>query len=155
MQKTASMFELCTAASAMLSPVDDLVIEQMHRFGRNLGMAFQIVDDVLDYTGESSQVGKPVGSDLRQGIITLPAIFFLLDNPADPAMSVVMNGNDLHDSQFDELIGKIKESGAIEKSLEMANDYLETSRQLLLDFPESIYKSSLLEILIYIVRRRV
>ena len=55
------MFELCTAASAMLSPVDDLVIEQMHRFGRNLGMAFQIVDDVLDYTGEFSQVGKPVG----------------------------------------------------------------------------------------------
>ena len=94
------------------------------------------------------RLGNRSGSDLRQGIITLPAIFFLLDNPADPAMSVVMNGNDLHDFQFDELIGKIKESGAIEKVLTTANDYLETSRQSLLDFPESIYKSSLLEMIV-------
>lgn len=153
--KTASLFELCTAASALLCPVDDQVIENMHRFGRNLGMAFQIVDDVLDYTGESSQVGKPVGSDLRQGIITLPAILYQLDNPADPAMIDVMNGNDLRDHQFNELIGNIKDSGAIEKSLEMAEEYIKTSQQSLVDYPESIYKRSLLEILVYVVRRRV
>jgi geranylgeranyl pyrophosphate synthase len=153
--KTASMFELCTAASAMLSPVDDLVIDQMHQFGKNLGMAFQIVDDVLDYTGESSQVGKPVGSDLRQGIVTLPAILFHLDHPTDPAMSAVISGNDIRDSQLNELIANIKGSGAIEKSLEMANEYINISRRSLLDFPESIYKSSLLEILSYIIRRRV
>jgi geranylgeranyl pyrophosphate synthase len=153
--KTASLFELCTAASALLCPVNNQVIESMHWFGRNLGMAFQIVDDVLDYTGESSQVGKPVGSDLRQGIITLPAILYQIENPADPAMLDVISGNDLSDSRFDQLIEHIKDSGAIEKCYEIANEYIKASQQSIMGFPESTYKRSLLEILAYIIRRRV
>jgi len=73
--KTASMFELSTAAAALLSPVDEFLVEEVRLFGYDIGMAFQIVDDVLDFTGEQTTVGKPVGSDLRQGLITLPALY--------------------------------------------------------------------------------
>ena len=73
--KTASMFELATAAAALLSPAPPEQIEVIRKFGYQLGMAFQIVDDVLDFTGEQSTIGKPVANDLRQGLITLPSIF--------------------------------------------------------------------------------
>jgi geranylgeranyl pyrophosphate synthase len=75
--KTASMFELATGAAALLSPVSPEVVEKLSRYGHEVGMAFQIVDDVLDFTGEQATVGKPVASDLRQGIITLPVIYYM------------------------------------------------------------------------------
>jgi geranylgeranyl pyrophosphate synthase len=153
--KTASMFELCTAAAAMLSPVDGEVIEQMHAFGRNLGIAFQIIDDVLDYTGVSKQIGKPVGSDLRQGTITLPAIIYYLEQPSDEKMLDLLNGKFLNNSQFDDLIENIRLSGAIEKCFNIARNYIRTSQEILSSFPESIYKNSLLQILQYIVQRRI
>src|SRR3972149_2242986 len=101
--KTASMFELAAAASAMLSPVTDKVVTKMRRFGYQIGMAFQIVDDVLDFTGEQTTMGKPVASDLRQGLITLPALYFLELYPEDEEMAAIFEGRFYNDERMDRL----------------------------------------------------
>ena len=106
--KTASMFELATAAATMLSSEDDQIIEDMRSFGYNIGMAFQIVDDVLDFTAEQATLGKPVASDLRQGLITLPALFYLENHPDDPEMQSILAGHFFSDERMDRLVTAIR-----------------------------------------------
>ncbi len=77
--KTAVLLEACCEAGALLSKLDDYAVEQLKNYGRNLGMAFQITDDLLDIWGDPACTGKPIGSDLREGTITLPLIYVLED----------------------------------------------------------------------------
>lgn len=151
--KTASMFELATAAAALLSPVDSLVVEDFRTFGYDIGMAFQIVDDVLDFTGEQATVGKPVGSDLRQGLITLPALYYFENNPDESDLRWVVSGNQFADSQMDRLIASIRDSGAIEQSLEEARCYVDRGLEILEKQPESEERDALRDLANYIVRR--
>src|SRR5258706_13092701 len=81
--KTASLFEMTSRAASMVSPADEETIETMRNFGYQVGMAFQIVDDILDFNGEQATVGKPLGSDLLNGMVTLPAIYYAELNPQD------------------------------------------------------------------------
>lgn len=151
--KTASMFELATAASAMLSPVNDTVIAQMRRFGYQIGMAFQIVDDVLDFTGEQTTIGKPVASDLRQGLITLPALNYIELNPDDKEMRALLDGRFYSDERMNRLVNAIRESGAVEKSNEEARQYIECALETLEDQPDTQEKQALVDIARYIVYR--
>jgi geranylgeranyl pyrophosphate synthase len=80
--KTASLFSASAEAGAILSGVPEPLVQLLRDFGRYLGMAFQIVDDILDFTGDEGVIGKPVGSDLRQGILTLPVYYFTQRQPA-------------------------------------------------------------------------
>ncbi len=75
--KTASLFASATKSGALLAGASEDEVQALYDYGKDLGMAFQIVDDILDYTGEESTLGKPVGGDLRQGIVTLPFFYFL------------------------------------------------------------------------------
>jgi geranylgeranyl pyrophosphate synthase len=151
--KTASMFELATKAAAILSDVDDCVIDQAHVFGNHIGMAFQIVDDVLDFTGEQATVGKPVASDLRQGLFTLPAIYFLENHPADPDLQTILKGGYPGNEAMERLVREIRTSGAIEKSMEEAQDYVDRSLALLDQFQESPERLALQHLASYIIRR--
>jgi geranylgeranyl pyrophosphate synthase len=151
--KTASMFELATKAAAILSLVDDYVIEQAFNFGNYIGMAFQIVDDILDFTGEQATVGKPVASDLRQGLFTLPAIYFLEDHPNDPDLQTILRGGYPGNDAMERLVSEIRGSGAIEKSLREAKDYVERSLALLDEFRESPERSALQQLAAYIIHR--
>ena len=90
--KTASLFRASTYCAALISPVDQPVVNAMESFGYEIGMAFQIVDDILDFTGEQTTVGKPVANDLRQGLVTLPAICFAENYPDNVDMQLVLNG---------------------------------------------------------------
>jgi len=151
--KTASMFELATAASAMLSPVPEKVVKQMRRFGYQIGMAFQIVDDVLDFTGEQTTIGKPVASDLRQGLITLPALYYNVINPNDQEMALLLEGHYYSDERMDRLVTAIRKSGAIEKSIEEARHYIECSIETLEEQPDTLEKQALVDLARYIVYR--
>jgi geranylgeranyl pyrophosphate synthase len=151
--KTASMFELATKAAAILSNVDDCVIDQAHIFGNYIGMAFQIVDDVLDFTGEQATVGKPVASDLRQGLFTLPAIYFLETHPTDPDLQTILKGGYPGNEAMERLVREIRTSGAIEKSMEDAQDYVDRSLALLDQFQESPERLALQHLAGYIIRR--
>jgi geranylgeranyl pyrophosphate synthase len=151
--KTASMFELSTKAAAILSLVDDCVIEQAQKFGNYIGMAFQIVDDILDFTGEQATVGKPVASDLRQGLFTLPAIYFLEDHLGDPDLQTILRGGYPGNEAMERLVREIRSSGAIEKSMGEAQDYVGRSLALLNEFQESSERAALQQLAAYIIHR--
>ncbi len=153
--KTASLFELCTTAAAMISNVQAPLKESARSFGYGIGMAFQIVDDVLDFTGQTSTVGKPVASDLRQGLITLPALYYLDDQPDDPVMGLMRNGLTPVSTDIDRLVVSIRQSGAIEKSMQDARTYLHQAMQSLSDLPANPYRDSLQALAHYIVDREL
>lgn len=152
--KTASMFELATAAAALLSPVGPETVESVRRFGNEIGMAFQIVDDILDFTGEQATIGKPVASDLRQGIITLPALFYLEDNPEDPEMKVILDGKYLSDDRMDRLVIAIRKSGVIQRAADEARQYIDFALKTLYAQKSGVERAALEDLAEYIVARR-
>lgn len=151
--KTASMFVLATGAAAILSPVDEQVIERASSFGYEIGMAFQIVDDVLDFTSEQGTIGKPVASDLRQGLVTLPALVYQDLYPDDPDLASVMNGNRREGGAIDRLVGKIRQSGAIQQSMEIADSHVQRALDTLEEMPDNQERGALQELAGYIVQR--
>ncbi len=153
--KTASMFELATGAAAVLSPVSPGVRAQSIRLGYELGMAFQIMDDILDYTGEQAKVGKPVANDLRQGLITLPALYYFEENPTDSDMLAAIERSGYSDQTHARLVSAIRSSGAIEKSLAEAQEYIERAQGILRTFPPSTERQALADLAHYVVDRRL
>ncbi len=150
--KTASMFELATTAAAVLSPRDEFY-EDVRIYGYEIGMAFQIVDDILDFTGEIATVGKPVASDLRHGIITLPAIAYMEGNPEDPDVQSLNGGNHFNDGRVDRLAAAIRESGAIEAALDEASQYVDRALNALRGLPVTQERQALEDLAYYIVHR--
>jgi geranylgeranyl pyrophosphate synthase len=153
--KTASMFELATAAAAMLSPADSSLVEEMRGFGYDIGMAFQIVDDVLDFTAEQATLGKPVASDLRQGLITLPALFYVERHPEDAEMQSILEGHFFSDERIDRLVNSIRESGAIQYSMNVAQEYVDSGLMKLHRQRPGPARDALEELSRYIVDRNL
>ncbi len=151
--KTASMFELATGAAAMLSPVDDEMVDQARAFGYHIGMAFQIVDDVIDFTGEQATVGKPVASDLRQGLITLPTLYYTENHPDDTDMKMLLGGNRYNGAMLERLIESIRQSEAIDQALAEARRYIDRSQEILAQFPAGSEHDALEELSYYILQR--
>jgi geranylgeranyl pyrophosphate synthase len=153
--KTASMFVLATTAAAILGDSDQQMIDRVNQFGYGTGMAFQIVDDILDFTGEQAAIGKPVASDLRQGLVTLPAIYYLEDFPNDPDMHELLGSSYPGDELVGRVVTSIRNSGAIERSFEEAKTHVYRGIQALDKLPEGVEKESLRELAEYIISRRV
>ena len=151
--KTASMFVLATGAAAILSPVEAQIIDQARSFGYEIGMAFQIVDDVLDFTSEQDTIGKPVASDLRQGLVTLPALVYQELNPGDPDLGLIMNGNRREAGAIDRLVTNIRQSGAIQQSMEIADGFIRRAIDILDGMPDNPERQALQELSTYIVHR--
>jgi geranylgeranyl pyrophosphate synthase len=151
--KTASMFELATAAAALLCPVEEPVVETARRFGHDIGMAFQIVDDVLDFTGLQATVGKPVASDLRQGLVTLPALYYLEAHPDDADIRLVLSSSSPNGVVMQRLVEAIRLSGAIQRAMGEAQDYVERSLQALAELPDNAPRGALEALARYIVDR--
>jgi geranylgeranyl pyrophosphate synthase len=145
--KTASLFEASTHTTSILSSVSVLDRDRMRRFGYELGMAFQIVDDVLDYSGDQAVVGKPVGGDLRQGLITLPMLYFIDSNPQNEGVKELLQGNCIENNEtVDSLIHDIVASSAIEQSLNEAEQFTKHALDLIADLPASPYKDELINL---------
>jgi geranylgeranyl pyrophosphate synthase len=152
--KTASMFVLATSAAAVLSEADEQTEEAARNYGYQIGMAFQVVDDVLDFTGEQATVGKPVGSDLRQGLITLPAIYYLEAHPEDKDLLAVINKQNHYDEKsMSRLIGVIRESSGIRESLDEARQFVHNGLKALIDLPDCPEREALKDLAEYIVGR--
>lgn len=151
--KTASLFELAAGAAAILSPVNQDTISTLRSFGYDIGMAFQIVDDVLDFTGDQSTIGKPVANDLRQGLITLPTICYMEIKPGDPEIEKIVNNETSTVSNFDRLITSIRESGAIENAMVEARGYVDSALGSLNNQPDCAERYALQELTNYIISR--
>ncbi len=128
--KTASLFTAATEGGAVLSSASETEIDALKAYGHNLGMAFQIADDILDFTSDERQLGKPVGSDLRQGTFTLP-VFYFIDQDARGSKIV-----DFLSEDMDALVEAIRTSPAIEASKTGARRFVQTANGALGIFPD-------------------
>ena len=153
--KTASLFRASTYCAALVSPENEAVIDQMESFGYEIGMAFQIVDDILDFTGEQTTVGKPVASDLRMGLVTLPAIYYFESHPEDEDMKAILNGQYDNGEQMDRLVSAIRQSGAIHQAMEEARQFVDRGIQAIATLPDNKEHRALEELARYIVDRDI
>ncbi len=151
--KTASLFEVSCEGAALLSESDKEVVETMKSFGYNVGIAFQIVDDILDFVSEQEQVGKPVANDLKQGLITLPTLYYLESNPEDGNLYEELVQRKLTDKAIENLIQSIRNSGAIDQALEQAEEFTSTAKNLLGNMPSTPERNGLYEFADYVVQR--
>ena len=154
--KTASLFETSCLAAAIISSATDIQKEYLRQFGYELGIAFQIIDDILDFTSNQEQLGKPVGGDLRQGLITLPAIIYFETHPNDNFVKEFFDKNCIPNLEAVEyLIVNIKNSNAILSSYDKANAHIQLSLKALSNLPNSIYKDALEEMALYVTERKI
>lgn len=154
--KTASLFETSAKSAAILSNADEHKVEQLRKFGYSLGMAFQIIDDVLDYVGDESKVGKPTGGDLRQGLITLPVLYYIQDHTDDPMIARLLEGKCItEDEEIARLVKDIAASEAIAKSLADAHQLVMAAKACLGEFPECEEKRTLSALTDFIIERKM
>lgn len=153
--KTASLFEMTSRAAAMVSPASEETIEAMRDFGYQIGVAFQIVDDILDFSGDQNAVGKPLGSDLLNGLVTLPAIYYAEANPNDADIMSLPNGGWTNNDNMTRLVDNIRASDAARKAMLEAEQHVDRALARL-DAVEACAEREALENLAkYIVDRKV
>ena len=153
--KTASLFEMAALAAAMVSTEDDETRAAMKIFGYEVGMAFQIVDDILDFTGEQSAVGKPIGSDLLNGLVTLPAIYFAESHPDNEDVLSLPAGGWKDTERVQRLVDTIRQSEAIRQAMNEARQAVERALKSLDDAPVSPEKEALENLAKFIVDRKI
>jgi len=153
--KTASLFEMTSRAAAMVSPVDETVTEAMRDFGYQIGMAFQIVDDILDFNGEQAAVGKPLGSDLHNGLVTLPGIYYAEANPSDPDVLSLPNGGWTNSENMIRLVDHIRASDATKKAMLEAEQHIDRALARLDAMEPCAEREALENLAKYIVDRKV
>jgi geranylgeranyl pyrophosphate synthase len=151
--KTGSLFETAASTAAMISPVKQEVVVDMANFGRKIGNAFQIIDDILDFTGEQVVVGKPLGSDLRQGLVTLPAIIYFEHHQGDRIVENLKTGKTPDAEELNQLVESIRASDSITEAHKEARQFVESGRKMLDQFIRSPGKEALNELALYIVDR--
>jgi len=153
--KTASLFEASTTTAAILSNANGYVMTSLKKYGYEIGMAFQIIDDILDFTSEQTTMGKPVASDLRQGLITLPVLYYLENHPNDEDMRNILESNFCDENCLGRLLDSIRESGAIKLSLDEARQSVQKGLDALTKLPDSDERKALEDLASYIVDREI
>jgi geranylgeranyl pyrophosphate synthase len=153
--KTASLFEMSALAASMVATEDEEMRLSMKAFGYEVGMAFQIVDDILDFTGEQSAVGKPIGSDLLNGLVTLPAIYFAEANPDDEDILSLPHGGWKDTDRVQRLVDGIRQSEAIRLAMNEARQSVDRALSALQDAPAVPEKEALENLAKFIVDRKV
>lgn len=153
--KTASLFEMTSHAAALVSPANEETIKCMREFGYQLGMAFQIADDILDYTGDSNSVGKPIGSDLHNGLVTLPGIYYAEANPNDPDILSLANGGWTNHENMSRLVENIRASDSTHKAMQEAENYVDRALACLENISPCAERDALENLAKYIVDRKV
>ncbi len=153
--KTASLFEMASLAATMVATEDEEMRVSMKIFGYEVGMAFQIVDDILDFTGEEAAVGKPIGSDLLNGLVTLPAIYFAESNPNDEDVLSLPEGGWKNTERVQRLVDNIRRSGAIQQSMEDARQAVDRALKSLSYAPISSEREALEDLAKFIVNRKI
>ena len=152
--KTGALFVLATEAAGVLAGAEAKTLANLHTFGEKLGTAFQIVDDLLDYVGTEAQVGKPLGSDLAQGLVTLPAICFLESHPDDDRVLRVLNGH-RRPEDIQDALQAVRNSEAVAQTKQEAIRRADTAKVALLDLPDNRYRQALLGLADFTVERQV
>jgi octaprenyl-diphosphate synthase len=151
--KTASLISLATESGAILSQAPEKTVEALKEYGHNLGIAFQIVDDILDFIGTEEEMGKPTGSDLAQGTLTLPAMLVLERYPGDNPVTRLFHNED-RQKNVELAIELVSNSSIPEECYAVASDYCAKACQNLDLLPDNASRRSLITLAEYVVKRR-
>jgi len=152
-QKTASLFSLATESGAVLSQAPEESIQILIEYGYNLGIAFQIVDDILDFIGTEEELGKPIGSDLAQGTLTLPSIFILERYPEDNPVKRLFRNKEKQD-EIKLAIELVRNSSIIQECYQVASDSCAKACRSLKLLPDNASRQSLMDLADYITHRK-
>jgi octaprenyl-diphosphate synthase len=144
-RKTACLFSVCARLGAISAGAGGQVEEKLGEYAWNLGMAFQLVDDVLDFTAREKTLGKPVGGDLREGKVTLPLVYALeCAVPAERALvETILRERNYDGVPFARILALLKKYRGIERVKEKAQAFTDKARQIIAGFAESPYQRAL------------
>jgi all-trans-nonaprenyl-diphosphate synthase len=148
--KTASLIANSSKSVGVLSGLPDHQLANLYNYGRNLGLAFQIVDDILDFTGSSDVLGKPAGSDLQSGNLTAPVLFALEEKPY---LAGLIEREFSETGDFEQAIDLVHQSEGIQRSRELATQHVDQAIACLEHLPTSDSQRALVELGGYVLRR--
>ena len=148
--KTASLIANSSKSVGVLSGTSDSLAEAFYQYGRNLGLAFQIVDDILDFTGSEDVLGKPAGSDLLSGNLTAPVLYAMEETPY---LTTLIEREFAQSGDFDEAMALVKGSRGIERSRELASQHVDQALKNLAGLPQSEPKRALEALSGYVLSR--
>lgn len=153
--KTAALMAACCKGGAVVGGGSDAQIALLHQYGLNLGMAFQIIDDVLDYAGSEATIGKPAGNDLRQGLVTLPLIYALRYeyNGRAERISRLLQQRDPEADEVSDTVQWVTSGPAVGEALDLARHYAARARAVLSEFSSSPERRVLEELVEFIIER--
>jgi octaprenyl-diphosphate synthase len=154
-RKTACLFSVCAKLGALVAGADTATEERLGDYAWNLGMAFQLVDDLLDFTAREKVLGKPVGNDLREGKVTLPLVYSLERASGEERRRVetILRERNYETVPFSQVLAMVERYGGIERVKERAHAFTEKARGIMADFPDSPYQRALYGIAELVIER--
>lgn len=152
--KTAALFSNATEGGGSLAGCDDDTVERLRSYGYNLGMAFQIVDDILDFVGDEELLGKPVGSDLLEGTLTLPGLLHLERYPRDNPIKKFFVARRDRDTRLREALDAVCSSEVIDVSMDMAREYVRRATDAITTLPDTEAHRCMVELGDYVLTRQ-
>ena len=153
-RKTALLIATSCQLGAIAAGADYKESRKLYKYGYYVGMSYQVIDDILDFTASSRQLGKPAGNDLRQGNITLPILIAMHDASFHQLIKNAFKAREITEPVIEEVLRRLDESGAIEKSYEISNHYLQKALHILETLPDFDSKKTLADIASYLGKRR-
>src|SRR5262249_54568908 len=144
-RKTASLFAVCMRLGAILARRSEEEESHLAAYGTNLGLAFQVIDDLLDFTSSQERLGKPIGNDLREGKETLPPIYLLRNCGPQQTQKVarVLEEGGFNSVPFEEILEMVQANGTVPATRERARRFAEAAKTSLGGLPDSQYKDAL------------
>jgi octaprenyl-diphosphate synthase len=154
-RKTAYLFFGCAQMGGLLGEAPPERVQALGDYGMNLGMAFQVADDLLDFTADEKVLGKPVLSDLKEGHVTLPIIYALKAEPrALPTVQAVLERGAIDDVSRKEILDLVRRTRALERARSVAEEYAREAQTALDALTESSYKETLAALAYYVIDRK-
>ena len=153
-KKTAILFDAAAKIGAIIAESNTGHIESLSDYGRNIGMAFQLMDDVLDYNGDSENLGKNIGDDLAEGKMTLPLIYAMKNGENSQKLVIQEAIKNTNVCDLKNILTIIRETGALEYSMSCAKKHAMDAKRCLLDLPKSIEKIAMLELAEFSIDRK-
>ena len=151
--KTGSLTECATRMGALAVEANEEKVEALGNFGRFIGVAFQIVDDVFDVTASADELGKPVGNDLREGAITLPMLWSLQHSPDAGELREILGRDEKSDADVRRALEIMRSGDAVARAMQLGRDYTDKAKAQLDIFPDSDAKAMLCDIADYVLSR--
>ncbi len=153
--KTASFFGACCHVGARISGAPEEAGRRLERFGFEVGVAFQMMDDILDINGDVRDTGKPVGSDLLGGVLTLPVIYALEHSAERDRLRALITAGSFNNGQLQDVLGVVRKSGGLEYTLNLAARYVDQAKARLRDLPDHPAKETLYGVADFMANRPV